>query len=73
MLGFNKISLKEGRGKWEEARWDRMHLSVDESHKKPLEEATVKDDNWNGASNREWILRHLPKHTTNALSVARSS
>ena len=60
MLIFNKISLRNGRGEWEEAQWDKRHLSVDESLETPLAEETVKADNWNGASNRGWIPRHLP-------------
>ena len=46
-------------GKWEEAQWNKRHLSVDEYPKTPLEEATINDDNWNEASNRDWIPRHL--------------
>ena len=60
MLMFNKISLRDGRGKWEEAQWDRRHLYVDESHETTLAEVIVKVDKWNGSSNRGWIPRHLP-------------
>ena len=60
MLVLSKISLRDGREKWEESQWDRRHLSMDEFPETPLAEATVKADNWNGASNRGWIPRHLP-------------
>ena len=45
MLIFNKISLRDGRGKLEESQWDKRHLYVDESLETPLGEATVKTDN----------------------------
>ena len=36
-----------------------MNLSEDESPETLLAEATIKADNWNGASDRGWIPRHL--------------
>ena len=57
---FTKISLRYGKGKWEEAQWNRRHLTVDESPETPLAEATIKAANWNGASNRGWIPINLP-------------
>ena len=47
-------------GKWEEAQWDKRHLSVDESPETPLAEEIVKADNWSGASNKGLTPRHLP-------------
>ena len=59
MLVLSKISLRDGKGKWEESQWDRRHLSMDESPETPLTKEKVKVDNWNGASNKGWIPRHL--------------
>ena len=58
-LTFNQITLRDDRGVWEEAQWNKRHLSVDESLVTPLAEETTKADNWNGAPSREWIPRHL--------------
>ena len=60
VLTFSQINLRDGRWKKEESQWNKRHLSMDEYLETPLAEATIKADNWNGASNRGWIPKHLP-------------
>ena len=57
-LKFNQITLRYGKGKREEAQWNKRNLSMDESLETPLANTTIKVDNWNGAPRRGWILWH---------------
>ena len=59
VLTSSQINLSDYMWKWEEAQWNKRHLSMGESIEIPLAEATIKVDNWNGAPNIGWILGNL--------------
>ena len=72
-LKFNQITLRDGRGKWEESQWNRRHLSMDESLETPLAEATISlVTEIDHLTEGEFHNSHY-KHITNTISDERSA